>query len=203
MRSYSCYILFLVIYATKIFGDVETPSYDIITKTNIYEIRQYQKQLWARNTYHVSPNTDFFQDTAKGFQPLFQYISGLNEKQQKIAMTAPVVTKQNTGGNHVERHMAFIMSPSIFTSLNQLPQPIDQRVKLIEVDNDQRLACIRFSGNMYSDTIAQKEQELRKAVEQDGVKVEPKKDQIQYFDYNPPWTLAQERRNEICIIVVT
>ncbi|CAF1217627.1 unnamed protein product [Didymodactylos carnosus] len=180
---------------------IEIPPYDVVTKKDLYEIRQYHKQVWAQYTYEVPLNTDFSK-VIKGFQPLYKYIAGNNEQKLKIAMTAPVVMKQKIGQSSILRLIAFIMSPSKFKSIDQLPKANDLNVKLVEADNIQQLACIRFNMNMNTRNNDKKEQELRAAATKDGVELLQEKAEVQYFGYNPPWTLPWFKRNEICIPII-
>ena len=60
---------------------VEEANYEIIKTNEIYEIRKYS-DLIVVETITSNENS--------GFRKLFNYISGANEKNQEIKMTAPV-----------------------------------------------------------------------------------------------------------------
>ena len=113
---------------TNIFGAInsETPPFDVVSKGAKYEVRRYHPQLWAQVEYTVDASTDFGDKLSIGFQPLFQYITGKNERQQKIPMTAPVIMQQLASGPG-HRRMAFIMPASQFSSLDQLPTPTNSK----------------------------------------------------------------------------
>ncbi|GAB4833923.1 hypothetical protein Ancab_032170 [Ancistrocladus abbreviatus] len=73
---------------------VETPKYEVIQSTNDYEIRKYPPAVVAEVTYDPSQMKG---DKDGGFSILANYIGALgnpqNSKTEKVAMTAPVVTK--------------------------------------------------------------------------------------------------------------
>ena len=80
----------------------------------------------------------------RGFRALAGYIFGGNEKEGSIAMTGPVVMKENntkiamTGpvtmsGGDSTMSMSFIM-PSQYESISDLPKPNNDNVKIIEVE---------------------------------------------------------------------
>ncbi|UJR19142.1 hypothetical protein I4U23_022272 [Adineta vaga] len=182
--------------------NTETPPYDVIERKNGYEIRRYHAQIWAQCTYEVPLNTDFTSGREYGFSPLFGYISGNNNAHMKIAMTVPVITQETIMDRSIRRKMSFIMSPSNFKSLNQLPMTSDRSVRLFEQSNLPPLACIAF--NMTTTTVrnAAKEQELRQAATRDGILLSPNESDVMYLTYNRPDTMPQYRRNEICIPII-
>ncbi|KAL5731915.1 hypothetical protein ACHQM5_004596 [Ranunculus cassubicifolius] len=55
---------------------IECPGYDLIHTRNGFEIRRYNASMWIT-----------------GFLQLFKYISGKNKYNEKIEMTAPVLTQ--------------------------------------------------------------------------------------------------------------
>ncbi|KAK2447863.1 SOUL heme-binding family protein [Trifolium repens] len=73
---------------------VETPKYEVIKTTEDYEIRKYAASVAAEVTYDPS---QFKGNKDGGFMVLANYIGALgnpqNTKPEKIAMTAPVITK--------------------------------------------------------------------------------------------------------------
>ena len=183
-----------------LFGGVtsETPPFSIVSKGEKYEIRRYQSQLWAQVEYTVDPTTDFGDKTSSGFQPLFQYITGKNQREQKIPMTAPVIMQQSAPVSG-QRRMAFIMPASQFTRLDQLPQPTDPNVKLVAVNAPLVLACSSFNMGLTSKRVAAREAELREATRTDRIELVSGFDTVRIGGYNPPWTLPWFRTNDVCI----
>ena len=181
---------------------VETPPYDVIEKKDGYEIRRYPKQYLAQNKYEVPSNTDFSSKGATGFFPLFKFISGNNNTQRKISMTAPVIMQEIEGDNGIKRTMSFIMSPSTFTSLEQIPTANDKNIDIIEQSNSHDMACITFNMSMSTEKNASKEKELREATHRDGIELSSDRNDVLYFGYNPPYTIPYFRKNEICIPII-
>lgn len=188
---------------TDLFGAIssETPPFDIVSKCVKYEVRRYKPQLWAQVDYTVNPSADFEDKLSTGFQPLFQYITGKNERQEKIPMTAPVVMQQ-INPSAGQRRMAFIMPASIYSKLDQLPKPTDEKVKLVSVDQPLKLACIKFNMTPTSKRIAAREAELREATNTDRIQLVSETEAVRVGGYNPPWTLPWLRTNELCIPLV-
>jgi hypothetical protein len=186
------------------FGGIntETPSYDVIAKKNGYEIRRYHKQFLAQNTYEVPKDTDFSSKGGTGFFPLFKYISGNNNTQTKISMTSPVIMQETESASGVKRIMSFIMSPSTFTSFDQIPKANDQNIEIVEQSNARDMACITFNMSMSTEKNAAKEKELREAAHRDGIQLSTNRNDVLYLGYNPPYTIPYFRRNEICIPII-
>jgi len=182
--------------------NVETPSYDVISKKDGYEIRRYHKLFLAQNTYQVPSDTDFSSKGGTGFFPLFRFISGNNDKQTKISMTAPVIMQETDGDKGVKRTMSFIMSPSTFNSLDQVPTAKDENIRIVEQTNAHDMACITFNMSMSTEKNAAKEKELREAAHRDGIQLSSNKNDVLYLGYNPPYTIPYFRKNEICIPII-
>jgi len=68
---------------------LQCPKYDVLKKTDDYELRQYSQSQWASA---LIVGVDYDQAVKEGFMKLFRYISGNNEAGKKIPMTAPVAT---------------------------------------------------------------------------------------------------------------
>ncbi|CAF0761169.1 unnamed protein product [Rotaria sp. Silwood1] len=212
MRSMMIIISFMTIFSfhlafanplSQLFGtiDNETPPYDIVTKGAKYEVRRYHSQLWAQVDYTVDPSTDFGDKLSIGFQPLFQYITGKNERAQKIPMTVPVIMQQ-LDSDSGSRRMVFIMPASQFSTLDQLPKPTNVNVKLVAVNDPLLLACIKFNMGLTSKRVTAREVELRKAAENDQIQLINERASIRVGGYNPPWTLPWFRTNDLCIPLV-
>ncbi|XP_045165324.1 heme-binding protein 2-like [Mercenaria mercenaria] len=69
---------------------LEKPVYKVVEKAEDYEERQYAPCKWVSTTVQ-----DMSSEAARstGFSRLFKYITGENEKEMKIDMTAPVATR--------------------------------------------------------------------------------------------------------------
>lgn len=117
-------LLLWTLYGAFVSMTVKEPSYRVV------EIQVYSDQIWA-----VTDGDD--QD--RGFGLLSNYISGADEGEVKIEMTAPVVTSVADG----RPFMAFVI-PERF-DLEGTPRPRDERVK-IELVEGRRMAAVRFSG---------------------------------------------------------
>jgi hypothetical protein len=188
-------------------NSVSVASYEVSEiLDNEVEIRAYPEEIWA---------TTVAEDQNNAFGPLFRYISGDNEKGEKIEMTAPVVTPTpqpagtaSTKGEKIEmtapvvsmntekgQFMAFIM-PERF-DINSIPKPSSSRVK-IELVEPRKLATIRFSGYVTQENYKKNLELLSKTLENRGISTmgEPL-----LMQYNDPWTPPFSRRNEIAIQV--
>jgi SOUL heme-binding protein len=170
---------------------------------NDVEIRAYPQEIWA---------TTVAEDQNAAFSQLFRYISGYNERHEKIGMTAPVVTPtpQPTGvdteGEKIEmtspvvtmntekgQFMAFIM-PERF-DINSIPKPLSSSVE-IELIEPRKLATIRFSGYANQENYKKNLELLSKTLESRGIST---KGEPILMQYNDSWSPPFIRRNEIAI----
>ena len=76
--------------------DLECPEFTVLEQLPIkdVELRAYPATTWVSTT--VS-GISYDEAVGTGFMRLFKYISGENMKEEKIAMTAPVVVDVNPG----------------------------------------------------------------------------------------------------------
>lgn len=149
---------------------------------------------------------DYKSSGNRAFQSLAGYIFGNNRKQQKIAMTAPVMQEQQFETMAMTApvlqqqagevwQMAFVL-PSEY-SLTTAPIPLDSAVKIQSFPN-KKVAVICYSGRLTEPAIAAKSQELKQWLIANGYKaVSPPRSAA----YDPPWTLLFLRRNEVHIDV--
>jgi hypothetical protein len=167
---------------------VEQAKYEVLKKIGKTEIRRYPSLVIAR--------VDGYGDG--GFNLLFRYITGNNRQKSDIAMTAPVVSEEiamtapvlsDTGS------IAFIM-PEGYT-IETTPEPIDDRVKIVEV-SERTVAALRFSGRWSNSIFKKKSEELLAEIENAGLKVAG---QVFSMRYNGPFTPWFLRRNEVAVAV--
>jgi hypothetical protein len=139
---------------------------------------------------------------------LFDYISGNNEQQEKIKMTAPVNQKpsqakgekismtapvsQKTGDNG-KFTISFVV-PSKYT-LETVPQPKDPRVGIRKIPA-KTMAAIKYSGNWSEKKYRAKENLLIEELRGKNIII---LNNPVFARYNPPFWPTFLRRNEILI----
>ena len=167
----------------------EEPNFTIIKKTDVYEVRRYEKRTVAEVTYGEKNG---------GFRVLYNYISGANRDILELQMTVPVtqskeidmiapVTRSANNGNIV---MRFFL-PSQYSKQNA-PKPTDKRVRIIDLP-EEYFAVISYSGFDSDRNFIRHHQKLAAAIYKDGLLAvgPPVK-----ATYNSPFTPPFLRRNE-------
>lgn len=186
-------------------GSEEQPRYKVLVKEDNKEIREYESYIVAKTTVTGS----FKNAQSKGFRILAGYIFGKNKSQQKIAMTAPVV--QASQNEKISMTAPVVISPNenktwtmTFSmpskySLNSLPVPTDDRVKIEKVEG-KLIAAMTFSGFWNESINANKAQKLSEWVK--NYREYKISSPPMFAGYNPPWTLPFLRRNEMLIELI-
>jgi len=201
----------------------EELEYDVLEEQDDFEIREYAPYISAE----ASKGGENGQVQGSLFRVLAGYIFGKNTTEESIAMTAPVLMKEDNNSEEegaiaaseneedssekiamtapviMEKSdegawkMAFSM-PAEYT-METLPKPLDDRITLVEVPA-RTLAVIRFSGSFNDwETRAEKEAALLA-----WLKDHPEfsaSGKPFYAGYDPPFTVPFLRRNEVLIEV--
>jgi hypothetical protein len=167
--------------------DIEMPDYRVIKKYENVEIRQYPAMVIAQTMLNKSTNQE---QMSGGFRVIAGYIFGGNERNEKIAMTAPVVMKMGDSAS-----MYFMMPKQYSTS--ELPKPNSKEVKILE-EKPRVMAVIRYDGFSSDDKIKKYTNELSAIVAKYNLKTTGS---YMYMGYNAPWDIIN-RRNEIAIEVL-
>jgi hypothetical protein len=181
---------------------IEEAPYDLIKTEGSFELRDYAPHILAETLL----KGDFEEAGSKAFRKLFAYISGDNQSQTKITMTAPVsqqqsekiamtapVSQQKSGDQWV---VSFMM-PSSY-NLETLPIPDDPQIKLRQIPA-RRMATIRYSGFWSEKNYQKNKLRLDSWIEKEGLKVTG---QAIWARYNAPFIPWFLRRNEILIPVL-
>ena len=179
----------------------EEPDYELEDQLGPLEIRRYFPQITARTRVDVE---SFDLAMQQGFRKLASYIFGdnFNGEQlaavqqraagsEKLAMTAPVITKQSVRGYE----MAFVMPSG--RDLGSLPTPNDSAVELNEVP-ERRVAVLKFRGRYRGEEIERHERELMDLVRAAGLRA---MSAPMFAGFDPPSTLPFLRRNEVWVEV--
>ena len=167
---------------------IEEPSYRVLEEREGYEIRRYAPRLEVE----ARVRGGYEESLGRGFRVLFRYISGENQGSEKIAMTAPVLHRDEEHGEGV---VAFVL-PSRFRR-QDAPLPREADVRIVQVE-EHTAAALRFSGYATERRTAQKRSELMARVRQDGLRIAGP---ARLAQHNPPWTPPFLRRNEILLPV--
>jgi hypothetical protein len=167
--------------------EIEMPDYRIIKKYGNVEIRQYSAMVIAQTLLAKTSNE---KQMNSGFRVIAGYIFGGNERNQKIAMTAPVVM------NMADTASMYFIMPKQFSS-SQLPKPNSNDVKIID-QKAKVMAVIRYDGFSSDDKIKLYTDELAAVLVKYNIKTTGA---YMYMGYNAPWDIIN-RRNEIAIEVL-
>ncbi len=181
---------------------IEEAAYSVVVQEGNLEIRDYAPQLLAETRVDGS-----MEDAGnRAFRVLFRYISGENQPQEKIAMTAPV--SQQRDGEKIamtapvgqERDgddwLVSFMMPASYT-MATLPAPTDSRVVLREVPA-RRVAAIRYSGFWSEKNYERNKETLVAWIQEQGLRVSGTPVWARYNSPFMPWFM---RRNEILMPV--
>lgn len=178
----------LLLSGCSVFGvsGVDEAPYKLLKKDDNFEVRHYERLVL------VTTPSEGMGEQRKPFGRLFDYISGNNQQQQKIDMTAPVFMDQENGES---TSMSFVM-PFTFTQ-SSTPKPEDPSVMVHSLE-DYTVASVTFSGFLDTDNIREHEKLLRTWIDQHKLVV---KGLAKAAGYNPPFTIPALRRNEVLIPV--
>lgn len=199
-------IVFAVLFALWVaYGyfavrSVEQLGYKVLDSSKEYEIRQIERHIVAE----VSMQGTFQQGGNDAFRIIAGYIFGNNKKKEKIAMTTPVIEEESEviamttpvifDEETKNKKMSFVL-PAKYT-LETLPDPVDSRVKIIEVEPYQ-VAVLRFRGFPSDSNYANRKEQLTQYLKRDGVEFST----IRSAGYNPPWTPPFMTRLEVWAVL--
>jgi hypothetical protein len=186
----------------SVFGirSADEPNYQVLNDYGHIQIRHYPVLVVAQ----TEVNEDYKNSSSQGFQRLAGYIFGGNQKQQKLAMIAPVIQEQEAETLSMTAPviqqksgpvwlMAFVLPAGY--SISSAPVPLDPAVLIKEISN-KKVAVIRYSGSLSEQGIEEKSEALKKWLTQQGYRaISPSRSAA----YDPPWTLPFLRRNEVHI----
>ena len=156
----------------------EQLKYQTIDVNEIYEIRKYSDRL-VIETKTSNQNSSF--------RKLFNYISGSNEKNQEIKMTAPVTQIEKNGNMTMQFYL-----PSEFDESN-VPNPSNSEVKILNMKGGY-FAAITYSGRASDKNFLKHKEILENQLKEDNIKILSPPIRA---TYNSPFTLPMLRRNEV------
>lgn len=171
---------FLLLFSITMFSQgYETQKYEVVKQIENIEIRFYPPSLMAK----VS--------SGGGFMKLFQYISGQNDKNEKMAMTTPVHMKNENNKSTME----FVL-PSKY-SLDNIANPNDKNIKIYN-SKPIYYAAITYGGYSNSEKVKKNHSTLLNKLKAEGFKTINDKPIV--LSYNSPYKFFN-RRNEVLVEV--
>ena len=175
---------FVQLYFIRGQRNIETYSYVVKKKYDRFEIRSYETTLFTS----VKLSTKGYKNSAsKGFSVLAGYIFGNNERNEKISMTTPVSMS-------LEDSMTMMfMAPKKFKK-DMLPKPNQTGIEFKQ-EPAKTLAAIWFSGWANDTKIEKYKQNLKAALDAEGIKYT---NQFYLFGYNAPYEVFN-RKNEVIV----
>jgi hypothetical protein len=201
-------ICFFFTTGCSIFGirTSEEASYHVLAKYDRIEIREYGELVVVETDVDAS----YDEAGSIAFKKLFGYISGENVSQSKIAMTAPVMSREGSvldgekvamtspviGEKQSQGWRYSFVLPANYT-LENAPVPSNPVVKLAVLPR-KKVAVIRYSGPWKERAMREKSEELIEWIRSNGLE---RLSTPRSAGYDPPWTLPFLRRNEIMIDV--
>ncbi len=187
---------------------VEEPTFKVVGKSGRMELREYSPYLVAETRVKA----EFAEAGNLAFRPLFNYISGKNQRQEKIDMTAPVsqfserdagekiaMTAPVTQAPTMDSEGNFVISFAMPARYNRdnIPRPTDARVSVREVPS-RTMAVLAYSGTWSMARYAEHEAALREEVAKAGW---VERGGIEFARYDPPMMPWFLRRNEVMVEV--
>ena len=172
------YIIFisaiLSVHSLAVAQDTEIQPYEVIKAIDSVEIRFY-------------PSATLVQTSGgNNFGKLFRYISGSNESEEKIAMTAPVYMNED------KSEMAFVMPLDVHQK--GAPEPMGKNVSL-RITEPRYVAAIRYGGYTNASKEATYTKRLMKALEDNSIEA---KGAVEFLGYDSPYKFYN-RRNEVMV----
>ena len=185
---------------------IEKPEYEVIVVDGPVEYRLYQSFIVAET--EIVDVESWKDASSEGFRRLFKYITGDNNGEEKIAMTAPVqqskLQAEDVRFNQAEPltgqsgWTVSFMLPSMY-SMVDVPTPEDERIE-IRIVPEKLVAAIRYSGRWTTRNFDKYESRLMAALLEGNVEV---LGETETAFYNPPFIPPFMRRNEILVEVAS
>jgi hypothetical protein len=164
----------LSVHSLAVAQDTEIQPYEVIKAIDSVEIRFY-------------PSATLVQTSGgNNFGKLFRYISGSNESEEKIAMTAPVYMNED------KSEMAFVMPLDVHQK--GAPEPMGENVSL-RITEPRYVAAIRYGGYTNASKEATYTKRLMKALEDNSIEA---KGAVEFLGYDSPYKFYN-RRNEVMV----
>ena len=164
----------------------ESAKYTVLKSDGQIELREYPDLMLATTNMQFRA-----QGNDGSFMRLFNYISGGNEDQQKVAMTTPVFMEPES--TDTQGQMGFVIPKNVAD--NTAPAPANKDVQIRKREGG-RFAVIRFKGRINPELTEQKLNKLNQWMSEQGLIADGS---VEIAGYDAPWTPGPFRRNEVLV----
>jgi hypothetical protein len=156
-----------------------------------FEVRSYPSYLIAE----MGVPERFSITSNDGFSTLLNYISKGNKHFEAIAMTAPVISYEDSNKSS-SKYISFVMPEG--SKLSNLPLPNDPKITLREINSE---ICVAksFTGSVSKELVKLKIEELRSSALIEGIILS---DLHMLCRFDPPYKPGFMKYNEIVIPVI-
>ncbi|XP_045106326.1 heme-binding protein 2-like [Portunus trituberculatus] len=181
----------LINQVKSIFQTYEEAPYVVAGTGNGYQERVYSRTKWVCKT--VSDNPRVGEDLSLLFWPLFNYINGQNNRNEKIPMTVPVSTEVTIRSQTDKTYkMCFYLAEQ---QQQNPPEPLPSSGVFIQDRQELRVLTRTVGGYMTSEeNWMQEAGELAAVLQENGITVNLAK--MYWVGYDSPMKFWG-RRNEI------
>jgi len=181
---------------TRHFGKYNAIPYEVLNKTDDFEIRRYPSFRYVESSESGSGMSTA---TSRNFRRLFSYITGNNEQKVKIPMTVPVFCplEKDPSGGYTQNYKMMFWLPQKYQCLNCPPKPSSDDVRITMWG--ERIAYVRIYGWWaFESLIKYNENKLRESLNVAGVRggVDYDPSIVYSASYNSPWEIFG-RHNEV------
>ncbi|KAL0426542.1 UNVERIFIED_CONTAM: Heme-binding-like protein, chloroplastic [Sesamum latifolium] len=192
--------------------DLETVEFKVLSRNDQYEMREVESYYIAETTMPGKYGFDFA-GASQSFNVLAEYLFGKNTREKQMEMTTPVFTRRiKSDGEKMDMttpvitrrvedrekwKMSFVM-PSKYGA--NLPLPKDSSVTIKEVPK-RIIAVVAFSGFVTDEEVERRESSLRDLLNNNPEFRVKEGASVEVAQYNPPFALPFNRRNEIALEV--
>ena len=177
-----------------LFVSAERISYELLEQNDQFEMRRYPSRVLA----FTEVTSGFTQAMQEGFPLLAAYIFGENEREQKIAMTAPVL-QMGQSTEQIEQpqlwKIGFVMPEEDL--VDKFPSPHNSNVH-VGIWNGATYAVMTWKGRVSEKHIQDYAQKLRHICEKRQLQCT---DNFIYSAYHPPWLFPWIREHDVMIEV--
>jgi hypothetical protein len=164
---------------------IATPTYDVIRKTENYQIRKYLPYSVCSTEMVSSDGGEMADPLTSGnsFTTLVEYIFD-----SKLSMTTPVITGSGA--------MEFVLPDGLNSVTAPLPENPSVTIRDVPAAT---VATREFPGIATDGEVSRQRAMLEDALLADGIMYDNLSFKV--FQYNPPYTLPWLRRNEVSVVV--